>query len=222
MKRSVSSCFGVKYSMLTVLDLVSRNKRGCAIVSAECECGAVVHALLFKIKQGLKKSCGCSTSKMISAAHRVHGMSQSGSYVSWRGMLRRVSDSRHQNYERYKSLGVTVDPKWLKFESFYADMGDRPAGMTLERKCNSKGYSKGNCKWATRVEQQNNTRRNRMLSLDGEKLSVSQWAKRTGLNRNTIDARIFDYGWTVRRALSTPAQLRLTPEQRRLLQPTNA
>jgi hypothetical protein len=68
-------------------------------------------------------------------------------YISWRRMRTRCANGY------MKELDLTFDSRWNSFPNFLEDMGERPDGMTLERKNNSEGYSKENCKWATAQEQ---------------------------------------------------------------------
>ncbi len=87
-----------------------------------------------------------------------HGQStttyRSGANKSWTYMKYRCDSLSGRYAERYRGLGY--DPRWASFENFYADMGDRPEGMTLERRDNARGYSKDNCRWATRADQVRN------------------------------------------------------------------
>lgn len=77
----------------------------------------------------------------------------------WRGMIQRCTNTKHKAYKYYGARGITVCKRWTSsFHAFVKDMGIRPAGMTLERKNNSKGYYKSNCKWATMTEQAGNRR----------------------------------------------------------------
>lgn len=94
-------------------------------------------------------------------------------------------------------------------------MGERPDGMSLERKDNSKGYEPGNCCWATRKAQSRNKRNNRIIELDGVQRTLADWAELTGINYATIITRIDREGWTVRDALSVPAGSRY--KQQRLI-----
>ncbi len=108
------------------------------------------------------------------------------------------------SFKNYGARGVNVCERWMNsFENFYADMGERPGGTSLERLDNDADYAPENCRWATREEQGANQRTNRLIEYNGETLSLSQWARRTGLSKHTISARI-KRGWPVDKALATP------------------
>lgn len=78
-------------------------------------------------------------------------------YSSWQMMKNRCLNPRAEDWAYYGGRGITIDPRWHKFEPFLADMGPRPTPWhTLERVDNSLGYSKGNCIWATRQAQARN------------------------------------------------------------------
>jgi len=127
----------------------------------------------------------------------------SPTYRVWSDMKSRCLNPTHHAFGRYGGRGITVCERWVLFENFLSDMGHKPEGLWLERKNNSKGYSAENCYWATPIEQQNNKRSNVILEHEGMRMTVSQWAKVTGIDRNVLFARLRT-GWTIAETLRTP------------------
>jgi hypothetical protein len=90
---------------------------------------------------------------------RTHGMHGSPTYEAWKAMLQRCRNPNYHHWRDYGGRGITVCERWLTFANFLADMGKRPEGRSLGRIDNNKGYSPNNCRWETREQQMNNTRK---------------------------------------------------------------
>jgi hypothetical protein len=108
-------------------------------------------------------------------------------------MKRRCLNPKDEKYPYYGGRGIKVCDRWiLSFEDFLSDVGLAPSdNHSLDRYPNLNGhYEPGNVRWATGSEQQNNTRKNNNLTYQGETLSVSEWSKKLGIGRTTINWRI--------------------------------
>lgn len=129
-------------------------------------------------------------------------MTNSREYWTWLGIKDRCLRVSNKAYKTYGARGIGISEAWLDFTTFYKDMGPRPSGgHSVERIDNNLGYSKENCKWATKLEQQNNTRRNVFVEFDGRRLTIGQWARERGINYQTLYMRIMCRGWDTKRSL---------------------
>ena len=204
---------GHKYGRLTVLSRAGKEYAWNCI----CECGTQRKVFSSSLRTGRSKSCGCLLREVASAQSKAlrvtHGGCIGGNspvYSVYRAMLDRCGNENTPNFASYGGRGIKVCPRWLEgFAAFAEDMGNRPNGGSIERIDNDKGYSPDNCRWATRKEQNRNTRRNKVLDHGGKSLCISEWAEVAGIHEAIIRQRL-TLGWPVDRVLTEPAK-KITP-----------
>lgn len=127
-----------------------------------CDCGKVVTRRKDAVSGDA--SCGCQNGTKISKGKTRHGhkssTKQSIEYSTWKAMLTRCTNPNHMCFANYGGRGITVCERWRTFANFYADMGPRPSvGHSIDRIDSDGNYEPGNCRWATRLEQNRNKRR---------------------------------------------------------------
>jgi len=106
----------------------------------------------------------------------------------------RCENPKKWQYKYYGALGIKVCDRWQFFANFVADMGERPEGMTLDRINNDGNYEPSNCQWATKLQQANNTRFNRILLVDGKRMTLSEAGRIWKVPFKTIWRRL-ELGW---------------------------
>lgn len=83
-------------------------------------------------------------------------------YQSWQHMVQRCTNPNDDAFHCYGGRGIRVCDRWLSFESFLADMGERPEGTSIEREDVNGSYEPRNCRWATKRDQSFNRRTNKL------------------------------------------------------------
>jgi hypothetical protein len=133
-----------------------------------------------------------------------HGLSNTREYRIWNSMRQRCNNPSAKQYDSYGGRGIRVCERWNEFSAFIADMGFRPSRqLSLERIDNDGDYCPENCRWATKTQQQRNTRWCHLLTYNGKTRCVTEWAEVVGIHRNTIHHRLH-LGWSTERALTAP------------------
>ena len=208
----IKDVVGMKFGRLTALSLVPNNGKYKYFVNCVCECGNKKQVSKCSLVTGHVRSCGCLLVDYLSTSekkHRTtHGMRNSPEYNVWKSMKARCFRKNAIGYERYGGAGITVCDRWKNsFENFYADMGERPLGSSIDRIDNSKSYDPSNCRWATRTEQAVNRSKTIFIEIDGELICKAHAAKKYGISRTTFSQRL-KRGWSVETALKTPPDIR--------------
>lgn len=136
---------------------------------------------------------------------RKHGESRSPEYRAWQMKRLRCHQPSNAAYSGYGDRGITVCDRWMSsVEAFIEDMGRKPSPLhEIDRIDNDKGYEPDNCRWATRKQNDRNRRSNHHLTVNGETLTIAEWAERTGILHSTITKRLAA-GWHAERAVMTP------------------
>lgn len=185
----------------------------------QCECGSVVLVPQVNLMIGKSKSCGCYRVDFTRKVKTIHNLCRTPEYSVWQGIKDRCFAPRTTGTANYKGRGITVCERYRNnFIAFYVDVGPKPSSEhSIDRINNNGHYSCGNCeqclqnqwkmniRWATKQTQSNNTRRNRFLTVNGEKFTVAQWARKMSLKPHVIDNRLRD-GWSDSRAVLTPVR----------------
>ena len=139
------------------------------------------------------------------APRSIHGKSRTKIYGVWLNMHRRCTDPTVLSFKNYGLRGIAVDPRWLVFQNFYDDMGDKPSpAHSLERIDNDANYSPKNCRWATAKEQAQNRRTNKIIDYNGEKIVLAELARRFNICDDTLISRL-NNNWPIERSLKEPA-----------------
>jgi hypothetical protein len=179
-----------------------------ALVNCET-CGTVFYARPSTLAAGHGRFCSkpCKGVSMLGnvPGNASHMDSRSLTFRSWESMHQRCMNSECKDFQNYGGRGISICERWLhSYENFLDDMGERPAGKTLDRYPNNNGnYEPGNCRWATNREQSNNRRSSRVMTANGRTQTVAQWARELGASRQAIRYRI-EAGWSPEQIVSQP------------------
>lgn len=145
---------GKEFGQLIVLGKADKPKGTIIKWLCLCDCGNETVVQGGNLRSGNTKSCGCLGKNNIDRT--THGMARSRTYESWHKMKQRCTNPRVLGYKNWGGRGIKFCKRWIRFENFYTDMGERPVGKSLDRIDNNGNYNSVNCKWSTPKEQNNN------------------------------------------------------------------
>lgn len=171
---------GKVFNRLTVIGRFNSIK-GKARWLCRCSCGNELIVTGDSLRQGRVGSCGCFRKDHSKLAKLTHGMSGTSTYRSWQEMWIRCTEPSAISFQNYGGRGIKVDSRWEQFENFFADMGVRPKGTSLDRIDNNADYSPENCKWSSKTEQARNKRNNVLVKYRGREQALAAWCEELNL-----------------------------------------
>lgn len=212
---------GQRFGRLVVTEcLGQQEKTGRRILwKCKCDCGNEIVARSDCLRRGVTKSCGCYSRDVHSEQLKKQAVTHKGSndrlYRIWSGMRSRCGNETHSSYHNYGARGIMVCEEWehsypafkkWAIENGYDENAKR-GDCTLDRIDVNGNYCPENCRFISNAEQCNNTRRNHLVTLNGETKTFTQWLNEIGIERSTVYGRI-DRGWPIYEAFFTPVNSR--------------
>lgn len=201
---------GQRFGRLVVQGRGDNSSNGHVRWLCACDCGGTTLAASYNLKKGHTQSCGCFNRQQSAAAaserHRTHGKTRTPEHRAWSAMFSRCYNPKARGFEYWGGRGIKVCRRWHHFETFLADMGQRPTSAhSLDRIDKNGDYSPGNCRWATPLEQANNRRDNEMVLIDGTEMTLRTALRRAGsvISIDQAKRRIRN-GWSHKAAVFTP------------------
>lgn len=176
---------------------------GMRLWNLRCDCGEIVTLLQKSFCSGGRRtSCGCDRT-----SGNPHGLSKRPEYRHWINMISRCENPNTPGFEHYGGRGIRVCDQWrASFEVFFADVGPKPSpGHSVDRIEVNGNYEPGNCRWALPKTQCRNTRSNRIVIVDGRKLTLAEAVEKSPVPYNTVLYRL-KRGWQIDDALRLPAK----------------
>lgn len=198
---------GQRFGRLVALGFVGTDNGRKAKWLCKCDCGPFIVTLGESLTKGRTVSCGCFRREKTIEKNFRHGLSNSPEYITWNGIKARCENPNEAAYANYGGRGVRMCARWRhNFGKFLDDMGPKPGPeYSIERIDNNGNYEPDNCKWATRQEQNDNSRHNHLVEFQGQTRTMSQWSRLIGVNVGTLFNRLRT-GWSIEDALTTSSE----------------
>lgn len=213
--RAVTIAPGTRYGRLVMVRELERvtlpSGQKNRVYLCRCDCGNESRVRHLHLIRNRILSCGCNSGEK-------HGLQHTKIYSVWSSMKQRCHAPyvNKASIDSYQKRGIVVCAEWQKsFTAFYnwAMANGYKEGLEIDRKDNDSGYSPSNCRWVTREVNMSNTRQNVFISAFGRRLTITQWARETGIAISTIQNRLKLLKWPPEKCVSVAARRRISKEE---------
>lgn len=172
-------------------DFGSYRKR---VVTCRCTCGVETLVVVSQLCSGKTKSCGCLMRDVNRTLHTTHGMKGTKEHRAWKSIKTRTGNASSGCAHNYMLRGISMSKEWLGpegFQKFFNEIGPAPsANHSVDRIDNDRGYEPGNIRWATRSEQNRNTRQVRFVEYEGALMPLMDASRMSGVSYGTLQSRL--------------------------------
>jgi hypothetical protein len=180
---------GQKINRLTFLRMTEKKPNDPHLVGVfECECGTIKPVMISRVVNGYAQSCGCLL--MDNPGMYRHGMYGTRTYRSWCAMIQRCENPTSKDYHKYGAVGIRVCDRWKDFVNFYADMGERPLGTSIDRINGTRGYCLDNCRWANPEVQARNNRKFVVVNTPIGIMPLIDYSAKIGISNGAAHLRL--------------------------------
>lgn len=198
---------GQKFGKLTVLENTGEHQGGHVVWLCRCDCGNLTKVITSNLnpnRQNRTLSCGCHRKELATK----HGLYQTKIYKALNRIRQRCFNTSDAKYKDYGGRGITVCDEWMGtngYVNFYnwSIHNGYKEGLTIDRIDNNGNYCPDNCRWTTRIVQQNNRRVNHNIEINGETHTLTEWSRIKGISATGILGRIRK-GWSEEDAVMIP------------------
>lgn len=197
---------GQRFGRLVVLANLGiktcNNGERSTVYKCQCDCGNFVEVKHKMLNGGHVKSCGCLKHEYQRIKSPFYKIKHRALLFVWKTMKQRCLTPTNKDYYLYGGRGITVCNEWKNdFFAFnsWAESNGYAKGLMLDRIDNNGNYCPENCRWATPIEQANNKRTNKWITLDNQTKTLKTWCNELNLPYSRTDSRL-QKGWSVEEA----------------------
>lgn len=183
---------GRRFGHLTVIERAGYDESNKHLFwKCQCDCGAEFVAGGDGIRSGSTTSCGCHRRYVSRTKGYKHGQTHTRLYRVWAKMKQRCCDPNDKDYKYYGARGINVCEEWMESKNFFdwALSHGYEDNLTIERLDNYKGYCPDNCAFIKREDQCKNQRNTLIIEIDGEKWTLRDISKKTGITYDILRRR---------------------------------
>lgn len=200
---------GMKFERLIILELFYKlgGKQRRAYARCLCDCGNILETRTDSLIVGRTKSCGCFNSERIKQVK--HGFCKHPLYKIWTSIIDRCDNKNSKNFKNYGGRGIKVSEEFHNSEIFikWCLENGWKKDLQIDRINNNYDYTKDNIRFATRIENNNNKRTNRLYTYNGVTKTLKEWSRDVicVVSYEGLRYRL-NVGWSFYEAISTPSQ----------------